>query len=143
MVQGFIRKDGLRKIALVEGSLNGQKYQNILSENLLPYLDEENLFQQDGEPCHTSRSTKQFLENHEIAVLPDWPAQSSDLNIIENVWAEIKQKLQERPTTSLQNLWTRVEELYAIKNEKIRKLFEPLPKRVSAVLKSKGFPTRY
>ena len=143
-ISRIIRKDGLRKIALVEGSLNGQKYQNILSENLLPYLEEENLFQQDGAPCHTSRSTKEFLENHEIAVLPDWPAQSPDLNIIEHIWAEIKQKLQEKLATSLQNLWTRVEEeFYAITDEKIRKLFESFPNRVSAVLKSKGFPTRY
>ena len=143
MVWGFIRNDVLRKIALVEGSLNGQKYQNILSENLLPSLEEENLFQQDGAPCLTSRSTKEFLENRETAVLPDWPARSPDLNIIEHIWAEIKQKLQERPTTSLQNLWTRVEEFYAITDATIRKLFESLPNRVSAVLKSKAFPARY
>ena len=104
MVWGFVRKDGLRNIALVEGSLNGQKYQNILSENLLPYLEEENLFQQDGAPCQHERVLRKS-RNCSFAGLASSIARFKHNR---DIWAEIKQKQQERPATSLHNLWTRV-----------------------------------
>ena len=36
------------------------------------------------------------MENHEIALLPDWPARSPDLNIIENRLAYLKDRVYQR-----------------------------------------------
>ena len=47
---------------------------------------------QDNAPCHTARLVKDFFTQESISVLP-WPAQSPDLNPIENLWALIKRKL--------------------------------------------------
>ncbi len=44
------------------------------------------MFQDDNAPPHASRQTKLWKETNEIPML-SWPAQSPDLNIIENVLA--------------------------------------------------------
>ena len=38
----------------------------------------------------------------------DWPAQSTDLNPIENLWDQIKTMVQEQNPTSVKELWTAI-----------------------------------
>ncbi len=47
------------------------------------FKDADFIFQQDLAPVHTAKSTKSWLNYHGVGVL-DWPANSPDLNIIEN-----------------------------------------------------------
>ena len=78
----------------VDGNMTGDKYIDILSEHLLPLLEDTGLketflFQQDNAPWHTSGAVNEFLVESELKVF-DWPAYSPDLNIIENVWKYVK-----------------------------------------------------
>ena len=58
------------------------------------YGDEDMIFQQDPAPVHSSHScmkkVKTWLQEWSIQVVLDWPANSLNLNIIEEVWNIMK-----------------------------------------------------
>ena len=56
------------------------------------------IFQQNGEPVHTARIVKKWLLDNIIDLL-DWPGQ--DLNVIENCWTVMKQKVAARNPVSM------------------------------------------
>jgi len=96
MVWGCFSKDGTGALEIVEGTMNSEKYINILKKNLLPLMNEchsfgIDIFQQDNAPCHKPKSVTSFLERQNIAVLK-WPPYSPDLSLIENLWAFVKEK---------------------------------------------------
>jgi hypothetical protein len=53
------------------------------------------IFQQDNDPKHTALINKAYLVNQQVNIL-DWPAQSPDLNSIENLWSDLDRQLQDR-----------------------------------------------
>ncbi len=57
------------------------------------FKDADFIFQQDLAPTHTAKSTKSWFNDHGVGVL-DWPANSPDLNPIENLRDERHQTQQ-------------------------------------------------
>jgi len=60
-------------------------------------------FQQDNDPKHTSRIAKTFLAETFPDVL-EWPANSPDLNPIENLWSIVKHNVEKRIPTNISEL---------------------------------------
>ena len=64
------------------------------------------MLQQDGGTCFTAVSTKEFLKANKIRTLERWPAQSLDLNIIEQMWAYLKKAVKAKNPSNTDDLWT-------------------------------------
>lgn len=78
----------------------------------------------------------------------DWPPQGSDMNIIENVWGEIKKALSRRPPQpfSAVDLWGAVHtewQRLAACPTFTASLYDSLPRRMAAVMAARGEPTKY
>ena len=111
------------------------------------------IFMHDNAPCHKGASVTSFLATNKIPVM-NWPAQSPDLNPIENLWKEFKRQFHEqysRARTHISASKSAIQEygegLQLTWNtqgqELARKLVESMPRRVEAVIQAKGGPTRY
>ncbi len=71
-----------------EVQVNTAVYQEVLEHFMLPaadqlYGDLDFIFQQDLAPAHSAKATSTWFKDHGIPVL-NWPANSPDLNPIEN-----------------------------------------------------------
>jgi len=96
MVWGCFSYEGLGKLTFIDRIMDAVSYVNILSTSLPESAAKMGLrkyiFQHDNDPKHTSRLVCEYLNNKDIQLFEDWPAQSSDLNSIENFWYYIKVK---------------------------------------------------
>ncbi|CAH1379168.1 unnamed protein product [Tenebrio molitor] len=101
MIWGCMSAKGLGNFEFIDGIVNAEKYQKILTNSLLPsfnklHAEENFIFQQDEASCHTVKSTQKWLSEKGITVL-SWPSSSKDLNIIETLWHKMKQQLRNNP----------------------------------------------
>ena len=101
------------------------------------------VLQQDGAPAHRSIEMNDFLDSKGIDVL-NWAPQSPDLNIIENVWAQMKKELNKKQFDSVESLKQGVLEAWNnITPEYCKKLYESLENRFKSVKKAHGAHTKY
>ncbi len=107
------------------------------------YGDADFIFQQDLAPAHTAKGTKSWFNDHGVTVL-DWPANSPDLNPIENLWGIVKRKMRDTRPNNADELKATVKETWAsIPPQQCHKLITSMPRRIEAVIKAKGAPTKY
>ncbi|KAI2661899.1 Transposable element Tc1 transposase [Labeo rohita] len=98
---------------------------------------------QDLAPAHTAKSTKRWLNYHGVGVL-DWPANSPDLNLIDNLWGIVKRKMKNKRPNNADELKTTVKETWvSIPPQQCHRLITSMPRRTDAVIKAKGAPTKY
>ena len=94
MVWGCMTSRGFGCLVQVEGNMDAVQYCQILEEGLLGTLDDHDIdcnsvyFQQDNDPKHASYHAKAWLAKNRFHVL-QWPANSPDLNPIENAWHQL------------------------------------------------------
>ena len=150
MVWGCISYNGVGTLAYVKGTLNAQGYQDILEKHLWPIVakyfpSEDFIFQDDNAPVHRARCTVEYKLRNKIKSL-SWPAQSPDINIIENIWLRLKNALQRNidAITSVDELKTAITTAWMnVPNSYIHWLYNSIPRRLRAVVTSKGNITKY
>jgi hypothetical protein len=92
MFWGCFSKVGLGPLVALEGSMNAEKYIQLLRTTLIPELAAAGrpmTFMQDNAPCHTANVVQAFMAQNDIETL-DWQPQSPDMSPIKNLWAIIK-----------------------------------------------------
>ncbi len=139
---------GVGSLCFLKSTVNAAFYQEILEHFMLPsadklYGDADFIFQQDLAPAHTAKGTKSWFNDHGVTVL-DWPANSPDLNPIENLWGIVKRKMRDTRPNNADDLKAAIKATWAsITPEQCHRLIVSMPRRIDAVIHAKGGPTKY
>jgi transposase len=146
MIWGCITYDGIGFSCKIDDILDAELYSQILREELdrtirYYHLDRYKIiFQQDNDPKHTSKLAKNTLQELELEVT-EWPAQSPDLNPIENIWNHLKTTLRNKSRlfATKEELWESIQDEMKNENKGLcRKFISSMPQRVQALIKAKG-----
>lgn len=132
----FSPASGPGPLAIIQGKINTQFYQNILQDIVRVAVCHLKLriwvMQQDNDPMHRSKSTT------------DWASQSPDLNPIELLWNGLKRGVHSRQPTNVAELKQFCEDEWSkIPPERCAGLIHSYQKHLIEVIAAKGGLTRY
>ncbi len=148
MVCGDMSSAGVGPLCFLRSKVNTAVYQEVLEHFMLPaadqlYGDANFIFQQDLALAHNAKATSTWFKDHGIPVL-NWPANSPDLNPIENLWGIVKRKMRYARPNNAEELKATIRATWAlITPERCHRLIDSMPRRIAAVIQVKGAPTKY
>lgn len=137
-------------------NITSQEYKDVLNSTLLP--GGRKIFtiqgvgswvlQQDNDPSHKVAvavlrewNTQQSCS---VTLLPKWPPNSPDLNLIENVWAYAQSKVDAQACKTFEQFKQAVLfEMKHIPKRMLTNLYKSMPKRVAQVIALGGGKTKY
>lgn len=148
MIWGCFAASGVGNLHFIDGIMNAKQYVQILKTNL--HQSAQNLgirrkyiFQQDNDPKHTALHTRLWLLYNCRKCL-NTPPQSPGVNPIENLWSIFKKNLKNYSIRNKEDLKTALQtEWQNISPNLTQKLVQSMPNRLRAIIKQKGFPTKY
>jgi len=149
MVWGCFAAHGVGRLCRIEGIMERRHYLNILATQLLPSAETlfpngaAYIFQQDNDPKHTARINQTYIQLNEINAMP-WPAQSPDLNPIENLWSILDQRVKGRTCKSAGELFEVLQAAWnGLPADTLSNLVGSMHARCQAVIDARGYPTKY
>lgn len=147
-VWGCISYEGVGVIDIFEENLDAKRLKNIIRTRLIPYALQQFQFTtwwylHDNDPKHSSREVQQFLFSQGIQCL-DFPPYSPDINPIENLWSDLKRRMEKRNSKDIGELRGNIElEWFATDINFIHTIVESMPRRCKAIIESGGHITKY
>ena len=128
--------------------INAATYKELVLEPILEDLGEKMfnnqpfVFQQDGAPAHTARTTQQWLQNNipHFISKEEWPPSSPDLNPLDfSLWSILESNTCAKSHKNIESLKKSLTEEWAkIPQQTMRTAVRSVPKRLRAVVKNLG-----
>ena len=75
----------------------------ILEDIIKKRTGEKMCFQQDGAPAHNAKKSKYYIKS-KINLIDEWPPNSPDLFVIENLWAILKKRIIKRKPNTIEEI---------------------------------------
>ena len=98
---------------------------------------------QDNALWHSAKSAKTFLSEEDVIVM-EWPAQSPNMNPIENFWKLLNERAKEENPINVEELWTNLKgEWEKISVDECKTLIRSWSQRCQAVIENKGLHIKY
>lgn len=147
MFWGCVTWYGPGPLVTIEGSLKGDDYADIL-ENYIPevaanLMTNSPYIIEDNPKVHKTKEVLRIKEKLGLRSLK-LPANSPDLNIIESLWALLKDRISRRRPTGLERLREcAIQEWSRISREEIRKYIKSMPLRIREIISKHGEHTKY
>jgi transposase len=145
MIWGAFSNDTIFDLHIMEGTYNSAKNTDMLGKCLLPFMQPDWVFMQDNASIHRSLHTKKWIDDSQIKVL-EWPANSPDLNPIENLWGLLARAVYAngRQFNSREELKSEVLKQWDLMcEETLTTLVKSMPNRIIEVISLKGSNTGY
>ena len=148
MVWGCVSAHGTGELFFIDEIMKWPLYLHILKTNLLSSAAKMGIrrtfhFYQDNDRKHCAAAVKEWLLYNCPKVIKT-PAQSPDLNPIENLWYVLDCRIREKPPSSKEQLRSKLKTEWAnISAEYCSKLISTMPKRLRCVIDNKGYATKY
>jgi len=144
------------KKGITAKNITASEYREVLTKTLLP--EGQRLFtaqgistwylQQDNDPSHSSAqkiiNDWNASKRSSVQLLPNWPPNSPDLNIIENVWAWVQAEVNKMGCKTFDEFKAAVVSKVAeVPKSMISNLYTSLNRRISKVCQNEGGATKY
>ena len=139
---GAMSSEGLIYYTEYEGTLKAPDYINLLEGEFINsaynIMGDDWTFQQDGAKPHAAKETMAFLKEEVPNVLPR-PANSPDINPIENLWGILKQQVYNRNPETLDEMSMFIEEeIEQIPRNVYKNLVDSMYDRIEMIIENQG-----
>jgi hypothetical protein len=151
MVWAGVLGDNVVGPFFIEGNVNGERYLNLLGDEVYPRLEELNIdpqeivFQQDGAPAHKHRDVVGWLNENFLEWIGTnsnvkWPPRSPDLTPLDfAIWPYIKNLVYQTQPDSIEDLRERIINAFdTITPEMLRNIRANILKRLNLCLLLNG-----
>lgn len=145
---GCMSGRGIGALQLYTGDLDAQQYTAILGTHLLStarrlFLSGQWWYQQDNPTVHTGRVASHWFAMHGIDLI-DFPPRSPDLSPIENLWANLKRRVEARNARNTTELSHHLREEWAATDPSfLATVVHSMPRRCQLVVHNKGHKIHY